>query len=582
MLHLMKIFLGLCISAILSGCPFLATLFGYTAFEGYEMMRSGDTVEPNIVVERQIGFATLSGTYDIQKADTNANLTLSTDDFCITYGNYAGYTGSDGKFVPETVISVQGAGMDVARTYQGTWGTFHAGSLLGGKNTTDYKGYFVSEILGLNPANFVKQSDGQAQGGVVYEYYSCKDPALGLDYMLKLFYSSDRSGAIYLYGVRDYTVSTAPLIDNFEFVDFQPDKSFALSEAIANYDGSGSGTSSLFNVEAYEGEWDSGYVEIDGVSYNLHATNLRALESAGVMPFEDKYMELGYDTPTKSGGRKDVAFLFGRRVLILKLELASGDDKVLRDAKVYGFSTEITNNAVTDEELVHGSYGIHPSGQVVDEQTFIDTYFGDAPYTVTKQGETHYYTSTGREITREEYQILLSGGTIDEPSEEVSEETSGDVSENTAEENDEETAETEDSGDTTETAEDTGDPETTEVAEDTGDAETTEVAEDEESSVSENTPADGGSGFAGVGTDTSEKEPEQDITVGDWFVIGGLHSDVTLASLELYLKTYATSYQTMGSGNAVTYTVTRGSAKMIFVLEKNTTISSMEVFYENG
>ena len=352
MLHLMKIFLGLCLSAILSGCPFLATLFGYTAFEGYEMMRSGDTVEPNIVVERQIGFATLSGTYDIQKADTNANLTLSTDDFCITYGNYVGYTGSDGKFVPETVISVQGADMNAARTYQGTWGTFHAGSLLGGKNTTDYKGYFVSEILGLNPANFVKQSDGQAQGGVVYEYYSCKDPALGLDYMLKLFYSSDRSGAIYLYGVRDYTVSTAPLIDNFDFVDFQPDKSFALSEAIANYDGSGSGASSLFNVEAYEGEWDSGYVEIDGVSYNLHATNLRALESAGVMPFEDKYMELGYDTPTKSGGRKEVAFLFGRRVLILKLELASGDDKVLRDAKVYGFSTEITNNAVTDEELI--------------------------------------------------------------------------------------------------------------------------------------------------------------------------------------------------------------------------------------
>ena len=142
------------------------------------------------------------------------------------------------------------------------------------------------------------------------------------------------------------------------------------------------------------------------------------------------------------------------------------------------------------------------------------------------------------------------------------------MSENTAEEADEETTETEGSGDTTETAEDTGDPETTEVA--------------EEPSVSENTPADGGNGFADVGTDTSEKEPEQDITVGDWFVIGGLHSDVTLASLELYLKTYATSYQTMGSGNAVTYTVTRGNAKMIFVLEKNTTISSMEVFYENG
>ena len=563
MLYLMKVFLGLCISAVMCGCPLLATLFGYSAYEGYALMLSGDTVEPIINVEQEVGFATLQGSYDIMKADRNEGSALTTDSICISYGDYIGYTDKEENFVPETVISVAGASVDVEREYANTWGTLHVGSLLGGTNATNYKGYFVSEILDLNPADFIKGDNSLTPEGVTYEYYSCKDSVLGLDRMLKLYYSKDGTGVIYMYGVRDYTVSTAPLLDDFTFVNFQADKSFALNEAIGGYAGGGNTDSTLFSLETYEGDWSSGEVWIDEVKYNLHATNLRALESAGVMPFDDKYLELGYDTPT-NGGRKDVVFLFGgTRLITLKLEFASGTDKVLSAAKVYGFSTTIGNNFVTPDERVRGSYGIHPTGEQVTEEEFVATYFGGAPYTITKDGELHYFTPDGREITKEEYETLLHGGTIAEPAENESENNT--TSAESASENDAETSNS--------------------ASENDADS----ASQNESESASNNTATSDADGteprgsFADVGDDDGGSSiPETDMSGGDWFVIGGLHSEVSLASLEMYLKDHATKYTTMGSGNSETYTAEYNGAKMIFVLEMNTTISSMEVFYENG
>lgn len=568
MLHLIKLFLVLCLSAIMSGCPILTVIFGSTAFEGYELMRSEDTVVTAITVEQPIGFATLKGNYDLLKADKSEGVKLMSDDFCIIYGSYAGYTDSDGLYVPENTVSVFGAGIDTKRVYQSTWAQLHAGSLTGGTSSTNYMNYFVEQVLGMNPANFRRENNQQTSEGILYEYYSCRDVAQGQDYMLKLFYNSDKTGVVYLYGVRDYTLSNAPVLDNFEFADFTPDKSFALNSEIADYTGGNGGSTALFSVEAYEGAWDSGIVTIDGTEYNLHAQNLRTLETQGVTVFDDKYKEQGYDTPIKSSGKADVQFLFGDRLLTLHLELKGGDTCTLIDAKILGFTTNISNNFVTDEEKVHGSqHAIQPSGAVVDEQTFVDTYYGGSPYYTTIRGETHYYTGSGHEITYEQYKAILNGEKID-------------ISGGTSEERVTEPSTAD--GDVPEEVD--GDVDTEEDSEGDSEESTDDSTEETPEETSETSPvpsSEGGSGFGELGNH-GDSSTMSEADNSDWLVIGGLHHEVTLASLEVYLNTYATSYETAGSGNSIKYTVHNGSAIMKFTLEKSSVIVDMEVMYENG
>lgn len=520
MLHLIKVFLGLCVSSVLCGCPAFAALSGAISLYGFQLYNADLAVVSEINVSETMSFATLTGKYDLQTADKDSDKSLPTDRLCITYGSYAGYKLDEDDYKPETDLTLHSLDEGVERVYLNSWGTLHAGEVLGGESATDYKGYFVDEILGLNSSNFIKQSDGLTEGGTLYEYYSSRDAALGKDYMLKLYYSEDKTGVAYLYGERDYTVSNAPLLDDFTFTEFVPGKSFAEDSDIIAYGNRSSDSGALFSVDTYNGAWDTGYVSIDGIEYNLHATNLRALESQGVKPFADEYVQQGYDTPTK-GGTADVPFLFGRRVVTLKLTFKGEEDSVLRDASVSGFNIELSNNAVTDSEIVRSSYGIHPQGEVVDEQTFVEEYFKGDPYIATVDGETKYYSAEGVEISEEEYYAILNSS----------------ASENSASEN----------------------------------------------SASDNS-ASSGTPFGELSAEDSESEDTEEIPMleTDWFVIGGLHTEVTLASLNIYLDEFATSHSTLGSGNEITYTVTQGGSKMQFVLEKSTTISRMEVWYENG
>ena len=542
MLHLMKIFLALCVSAMTCGCSFFATLYGEIAYYGYQLYQSSLVLPTDITVEQPIGFATLSGHYNLLKADSNAGALLPTDEFCISFGTYTGYKGEDGTFVAQSDITTQALENSAGRTYDNVWGTLHAGKLLGGEYSTDYKNYFAGAIVGINAANLVRQSEGTTQDGVLYEVYSYKDAVMGLDYMLKLYYTADRTGVVYLYGERNYTISTAPLWDDFDFVNIDPSQSYPLDSVIASYVGGNDG-GSLFDIDSYEGAWDDGHVWIDGIEYNLRAENLRVLESAGVMPFDDKFAEFGYDTPTK-GGSAEVNFAFGHRVLKLKLEYSSITDATLRDARIVGFSTDLSNNIVTDDDLAKGSYGIHPNGEVVDEQTFVETYFGGVPYVVASDSGIRFFDASGNELTEEEYNKLMGYDTASE-SENTASASENSASENSASENS---------------------------------ASENSASENSASENSASETVDPGNGaFASVGESSAEDE-EVDLS-GDWFVIGGLHTEVTLPSLESYLKTYATSYSTMGSGNAITYTVTHSESKMIFVLEKSTTITSMEVWY---
>ena len=234
----------------------------------------------------------------------------------------------------------------------------------------------------------------------------------------------------------------------------------------------------------------------------------------------------------------------------------------MRDAKILGFKTNTSNNFVTDEEKVHGSqHAIQPSGPVVDEQTFVDTYYGGAPYYSTIRGETHYYTGDGVEITYEQYKAILSGEKIDVSG-------SGDSEKASEPPTSEETSE-----------EDTSEESSEESSEDTSEPASEEDSETKPEPSSEG----GGSGFGEIGTtDDNDPDDKQALDNGDWFVIGGLHTEVTLASLEVYLNTYATSYETNGSGNSIKYTVHNGSAIMTFTLEKSSVITEMEVLYENG
>lgn len=564
---LAKILLMLCLAFTCLGNAIGSTLCAYLFNLNYSMEDNLTLSEQNFE-EDSLGFST----FTIQYWNNTCNPTFekATDDtYAFDLATYTGYRDSVG-FHTEKLPSVKAFDEGCERLYENSQGEVHIGLITGGDYSTDYADYILSRDFSLD-SNYFSHTDitkAPINSNIGFQTYSMRDSAKGKDYTLELYYTEDRTGCVYKFTVLDYTLTRElPII--VTFTNFSSGMSYPSNDDVLSY-ASADKENYLVTVDSYTGDWSSGVIIVDDVEYNLRADNLRVLESQNVLPYSTDVGTYGYET-LMTGGVKDIDFVFGNRLITLTLE--TKQDEVLRNSKILGFSTNIDYNIMTSSDKADNLGLIEGNGTKVSESTFKIAYQGEVSIKSIK-GVSHYYLDDGTEITREEYQQILAQrrnnsqtDTTDSNTETVSENNA------TTENTDTDSIDI-DSIDTDSTDTDTDSTETDSTDTDSTDTDSTVS----DNSVSENSVSDNSTTSDSIIISNSVEE-KSNIAATGWLKVGGLSTQVQIASLEAYIKSYSTNYTMTGSGNEIVYTVEKGTSTMIFTLSNSEFITKISITY---